>query len=113
MVAKSRTWRAAASSSGQAVRISFELGPVGLGEVLGVRHDPADDPAGLRRRPGRGRRSWRVLEEGAVGLVERAEVTPDAQDFAGEALLAQFAVELGNAVAAVDPPLVQVDIRCS
>ncbi|MEN8652363.1 hypothetical protein ABCR94_17595 [Streptomyces sp. 21So2-11] len=86
----------------------FELGHVGLGEVLGVRHDPADDTAGLRWRPRVGWRSWWVLEKGAVGLLERAEVAPDALDVAAEALLAQFEVELGNAVAALDPPLMQV-----
>ncbi|MFI2206051.1 hypothetical protein ACH47Z_35825 [Streptomyces sp. NPDC020192] len=45
-----------------------------------------------------------------MGLLEGAEVAAHALDVAGETLLEQFAVELGNVVAALVPPLVQAGL---
>jgi hypothetical protein len=88
----------------------FELGSVGLGEASGVGHDPADDAPGFRCRPRLGSGRGRVLRLGAVRLFEGAEVSTDALDVAGEAVRAQFAVQLWDVVATLRPAYVQVGL---
>ncbi|MFH8838395.1 hypothetical protein [Streptomyces sp. NPDC017868] len=98
-------WGGEAGSDGVEVRAGrtdlLRFRGVGGREVLGVRHGPADNAAGLRGRP-RLRPEHRMqLPAWLAGRSEGTEVAAEALDIPGESALAQFAVELGNVVPAL------------
>ncbi|KOG11131.1 hypothetical protein ADK34_34555 [Streptomyces viridochromogenes] len=79
-------------------------------EVLGVRRDPADDAAGLRGRPWLRSGHRLQLPAWLAGRPAGTEGAAEALDAPGESALAQFAVELGNVMTALQPAGMEIGL---